>query len=342
MTASVGSTAELQHPIGSNGRFALRLPSGTVSIVAVDGTVARVRDMSNRPLADRFQITTGSDSLELVVRNRFNITFQIGNIGNGTPSAELVVELPRGTRVAVDTASADVSATGLTGPGRYRTASGDLILQDVGGNLEVEAVSADVRIEAITPIDIVGRTISGDAVIRAPRLNRFEMNTTSGDIRVDADLSGKGPYAVKSISGDVTLVARGGIEVEATTVTGDLSSALQHRTGSGPGRKLLIVGKPTATLTFKSVSGDLSIVEPRDAAMPMPPLAPARPHAPAAPASVMPAFADEGAADDDDDDEDGEVDGDAEAERLEILRALERGEIDVETAMARLATTEGA
>ena len=340
MTTSVGSTAELQHPIGSHGRFALRMPSGTVSIEAVDGDVARVRDLSGRPLADRFQITTGPDSLELVVRNRFNITFQIGNIGNGTPSAELVVELPRAARVAIDTASADVSATGLTGPGRYRTASGDLILQDVGGNLEIEAVSADLRIEAIAAIDLVGRTISGDAVIRAPRLNRFEMNTTSGDIRVDADLGGKGPYAIKSISGDVTLVARGGIEVEANTVTGDLSSALQHRTASGPGRKLLVVGKPTSTLTFKSVSGDLEIVEPRDAAMPMPPLAPAPSSAPTPPA--MPAFADESSGDDDGGDEDGEVDADAEAERLEILRALERGEIDVETAMARLATTEGA
>jgi putative adhesin len=338
MTSTVGTSAELQHPIGRNGRFALRMPSGTVSIEAVDGNIARVRDLSGRPLADRFQITTGSDSLELVVRTRFNITFQIGNLGNGGPSAELIVELPRGTRVAVDTASADVSATGLTGPGRYRTASGDLIIQDAGGNLEIEAVSADVRVEAIAPIEIVGRTISGDAVIRAPRLNRFEMNTTSGDIRVDADLSGKGPYAIKSISGDVTLVARGGIQVDASTVTGDLESAVPHRNESGPGRKVLIVGKPTATLTFKSVSGDLSIVEPRDAAMPMPPLAPAAPDAPVPPDAPLPAFADEDADADDDDDDDG----DAETERLEVLRALERGEIDVATAMSRLAAVEGA
>jgi len=346
MTGIAADTAELQHQIGRSGRFALRLPAGSVSITAVDGELAKVRDLAGRSLGERFDISKGDGSLELVVRNRLGITLAIGDFSIGGGSAELAVELPRGTRVAIDTASADVSVTGIAGPGRYRTASGDLILQDVAGNLEVEGVSADVRIEAAAPIELTGRTISGDVVIRAPRLTRFEYTTTSGDLRVDAELNGKGPYSIKSISGDVMLVGRAGLQVEAQTVTGDLMTDLQHKTESGNGRRVLIVGKPVATLAFKSVSGDLRVDEPRDAVRPMSPVAteatmsmnPPSSSGSSAAASSMPAFAGESRP----------VDAPApstpaaEAARLEILKALERGEIDVETATERLMTVEGA
>jgi hypothetical protein len=350
MTGIAADTAELQHRIGPSGRFALRLPAGSVSIVGIDGDLAKVRDLSGRPLSERFQINADEKSLELVVRNKIAVTFAIGNLEiGGGHSAELVVELPRNTRVAVDTASADVSVTGIAGPGRYRTASGDLILQDVAGNLEIEAVSADIRVEATAAIELSGRTISGDATVRAPRLTRLEMNTTSGDMRIDAELNGSGPFAIKSISGDVTLVSRGGLQVEGQSVTGDLMTDLQHKASSGPGRRILVVGKPTATLAFKSVSGDLRVVEARDAAPPMtavdpeapmnpvPPIPPMRPRDPEANAPDMPRFAGEGATA-----APAAPSPEADAARLEILKALERGDIDVETATERLMTVEGA
>jgi hypothetical protein len=336
MTGTTASAASLEHRIGATGRFALRMPSGSVSIRAVDGDVARVRDLTGRSLADRFQIETGDGSVELVYRNKLGMTIAIGSfeIGGGG-GGELDVELPRGARIALDTASADVSVTGIAGPGRYRTASGDLILQDVAGNLDIEGVSGDVRVEATAPIELVGRTISGDAVLRAPRLTRFEFNTTSGDIRVEADLAGKGPFGIKSISGDVTLVSRGAVQVEAQSVTGDLMSDIQHKSSSGPGRRTMSVGRDGATVTFKSVSGDLRVVEPRDAALPVPPVPPV-PTAPGEPAPPVPAFAAEPA------EAQPEPSPELEDARLQVLRALERGEIDVETATDRLAALEAA
>jgi hypothetical protein len=338
--AGTATTTTLEHPIGTNGRFALKLPAGEVSVTAVDGDIARVRDLGGRGLAERFDISTSNGSLELVAKNKLNLNFSIGNFEFGGGSAELAVELPRGARVAIDGASTDVSVTGLQGPGRYRTASGDLILQDVGGDLNIESVSGDVRVDAVAAIEVVGRTISGDAVFRAPRLTRFEFNTTSGDLRIDAELAGNGPWSVKSISGDVVLVSRNAVQVEAQSVTGDLMSDLQHKTVTGPGRRLMTIGgtpKPGVTLAFKSVSGDLRVVEPRDAAVPGRPQAP---DAPATPAMPMPAFAAEGPG------APGapapEPSPEAENARLEILKALERGEIDVETATERLAAVEGA
>ena len=341
MAATAPSTT-LEHAIGPNGRFALKLPAGEVSVTAVDGDIARVRDLTGRNLAERFDITTGDASLELVAKNKLNVNFSIGNFEFGGGSAELAVELPRGSRVALDGASTDVSVTGIQGPGRFRTASGDLILQDVGGNLDIESVSGDVRVDAVAAIEVVGRSISGDAVFRMPRLTRFEFNTTSGDIRIDAELTGHGPWSIKSISGDVVVVARNAIQVEAQSVTGDLISDLQHKTVSGPGRRLMTVGgtpKPGVTLQFKSVSGDLRVVEPRDAAQPARAQAP---DAPAAPSLPMPAFAAEPASPPSPPAPPApEPTPEAENARLEILKALERGEIDVATATERLSAVEG-
>jgi hypothetical protein len=329
VTGTIERAAQLEHRLGQHGRFALRLPAGSASIRAVDGDTARVRDLDGRPLGERFDIRRADGALELVAKGRFRgINLQIGNWSLGDSDIELDIEIPRSTSVAVDVASADISVTGVSGPGRYRTASGDLILQDIAGNVEWEGVSADVRVDAVAGLEIAGKTISGDVSIRAPRLTRLELSTTSGDIKLDADLTGKGPFAIRSISGDVTMVARGAIAVEAQSVTGDLTSELQAKFESGPGRRTLSIGKGATPLAFKSVSGDLQVVEPRTTAPPTPP------SAPAAPTPPMPAFAAEPAA------APAPETPELATARLDILRALERGELDVETAMTRLAALE--
>jgi hypothetical protein len=331
MTGTIESAAQLEHRLGQHGRFALRLPAGSASIRAVDGDTARVRDLDGRPLEERFDIRRADGALELVAKGRFRgINLQIGNWTLGDSDIELDIEVPRSTSIAVDVASADVSVTGVSGPGRYRTASGDLILQDIAGNVEWEDVSGDVRIDAVASLEVAGKTISGDVSIRAPRLTRLELSTTSGDIKLDADLSGKGPFAIRSISGDVTMVARGAIAVEAQSVTGDLTTDLQAKFESGPGRRALSIGKGATPLAFKSVSGDLQVIEPRNAAPPVPPAAPQTPAPP------MPAFAAEPAA------APAPETPELATARLDILRALERGELDVETAMTRLAALEEA
>jgi hypothetical protein len=335
MTASTNAASQLEHTIGAEGRFVLRLPSGSVAIHGTDGDVARVRDMTGRPLGERFEIATGDGSLELSARQRFGFSIAIGSHGFGDHSPELSIELPRGVSVNIDTASADVVARGLLGPKHFHTASGDLTLEEIDGELEIEAVSGDTRIGATGNLQVRARSISGDFRLRAPKLGRFEMSTTSGDIQLDAELSGAGPYAIKSISGDVRLVTRAGLQVEAQTITGDLTSALPHKTETLPGKKLLIVGRPVATLTFKSVSGDLEIVEPREGAAMDRSAAPSTspesslvdaPAAPTPPAPPTPSVAADA----------------SQTSSMQILEALERGEISVEDASRQLSALEEA
>src|SRR5262249_48788194 len=185
---------------------------------------------------------------------------------NRGSSPEIDVEVPHGADVTVDSASAEVAASDLSGSKHFRTASGDMSFDRLSGPLDVESVSGEISVDGQAPVEISGKSISGDIRVRVPRMRRLEMQTTSGDVFLDAQLEGNGPFSLRSISGDVTIIGRSGMRIEAQTVTGDLVSDLPSKRESGLGRKILVVGRPGPTLGFQSVSGDLHIAEPRDAA----------------------------------------------------------------------------
>jgi DUF4097 and DUF4098 domain-containing protein YvlB len=313
--------ASLEHVIGPRGRFTLRQASGEVTIKGVEGDTVRIRSLDgDRSLTEQFQIETGDGFVDMRQHEKLGLGIKLFSRGD---SPEIEVEVPHGATISVETASAEVAATDLSGTKRFRTASGELQLHRFAGTLDAETVSGDVDIEGQAPLDLSTKSISGDIKVRVPRVRRLDMGTTSGDIWLDAELAGDGPFALRSISGDVTIVGRSGFRVEAETITGDMSSELAHKRESMPGRRVLTVGRPGPTLAFRSVSGDLQIVQPRDTAPeavtppipPEPPVAPLAPAAPAAPDAPTP---------------------DEDATRLEILRELERGDITVAEATDRL------
>ena len=326
-----GAGTSLEHRIGPRGRFVLRFASGEVAVRGVEGDTARVRSLDDRSLADLFTIETGDDQLELRQIEKFGL----GILGRGQ-SAELDVEVPHGANVTIDTASADIEATDLSGAKRFRTASGEVSLNRLAGPIDVETVSGEIEVDGQAPVELAAKTVSGDVEVRVPVLRKLDLGSTSGDLRVDAELTGQGPFAIRTISGDAVIVGRSGFRVEAESVTGDLSSDLPGKRESMPGRKVLIVGRPGPTLAFRSVSGDFHVSQPRDAApkhvegstMPSDDQSlPERPVPPAPPAPIAPPSPADAS--------------ETEAARMDILRELERGDISVAEATDKLGRLDG-
>ena len=315
----VGTT--LEHRIGPRGRFSLRQASGDVMVRGVEGDTVRVKSLDDKALSDVFDIEVADDRLEL--RQRDGFEFGMGMFRRGA-GADLKIEVPHGADVSIDTASADINATDLSGSKRFRTASGEVSLARLAGGLDVETVSGEIEIEGAAPLDLIAKSVSGDLHVRVPSIRRLDLGTTSGDIRLDAELSGTGPFAMRSISGDATIVGRTGFRVEAESITGDLSSDVPSKRESLPGRKILVVGRPGPTLTFRSVSGDLHVAEPRDAApIAAPVVAAAQPPPDDGPAAEQAQAAQLAATAGDD-------------RRLDVLRALERGDITIDEATQQL------
>ncbi len=331
MSKASSVEATLEHRIGPRGRFSLRQAAGDVQIRGVEGDTIRVKSSDDRPLSDVFDIAVGDDAVELRQHDGLDAGMRLFSRGSG---ADLRIEVPHGAGVSIDTGSADIDASDLSGAKRFRSASGEVSLNRLAGAVDVETVSGDIEIDGSAPLDLAVKSVSGDIRVRVPSIRRLDLGTTSGDIRLDATLTGNGPFAMRSISGDATIVGRTGLRIEAESITGDMSSDQPSKRESMPGRKVLIVGRPGPTLTFRSVSGDLHVAEPRDAGAPIA-VGVAAGAVDAAKGAVdaadepVPAVMGRG--------HDAGAGADAEGERLEVLRALERGDITVAQASDRLA-----
>ncbi len=331
--------ATIQHAIGADGTFTLRVASWDVEITASTDDTVRVRALSGAIPAD-IEIERGEGTLTVRQPMRTGLG---GLLSGRNHDVRLGVEVPGTASVDIQTASGDITASGLTRNQHVRSASGDVRLTGAAGSVGVESMSGDVAIQLAAAAKLTVRSVSGDVAIRGGRADDVAITTTSGDIRLLSEL-GAGPHAIATVSGDAELLAGTGVRVTARTVAGDLQTRLPHTTQGGPGRRSLVVGDGATEVEFKSVSGDLQVLGaadgggvskpmipavPQPPQPPEPPQLPERPTAPSSPAAELDAGAESATAARD------------EALRLTILQALERSEIGIEEASARLAELDG-
>jgi hypothetical protein len=330
--------ASIDHAIGSTGQVTVKVASFDIHLGPSSDDQVHVRAADGRPLPDDLKVETAIDSVSIRQVGRFlGVSLSFGE----SRTVALDVELPPLAETIVQTASGAVSATGLQGDQNYRTASGDIRLERVGGRVAAETVSGDVQIGVEGSVELNVKSVSGDVAIDGDIIERVRLTTTSGDIRLVSGL-GTGPHAIETLSGDALIATDSGVRIQARTISGDLRSDLPHTSDGMIGRRSLTVGDGAVEMSFRSVSGDLRVADPatartgnqRTSAAP-PPTRPIPPTMP--PASVTPPLRPRPA----------KADGigaepatppahPSDDPRLDILRALERGEIDVTTATAQL------
>jgi hypothetical protein len=334
MTTANSAGAAFDHAIGRHGRVAIRLASAELRLRGGSDDRVIVRTPDGSAFPDRLIIEPVDGAVTIREKETLGLTFGIGR-----RTIRLDIQVPSEAELGIDTASGWIETEGLKGEQRFKTVSGEVRLRGASGKIELAAVSGDATIELDGAADLAVRSVSGDVRIVGGRINNLHAATTSGDLRVDSELSNGADHSIETLSGDVEIVADGGVRVDARTVSGDLSTDLPHRTEGRMGRRAMIVGDGATRLAFRSVSGDLRIRErsgssaaasghpamPTMPTMPSPPAPPRAPSLPPAPGRSSDAAPVSDASPRDDD------------ERMTILRALERGDLDVAASMARLA-----
>jgi len=292
------SPAEIRHRIGADGTFTLNNVSGDVRLRGVDGDEVVVRA--------RWEGGGGDRPLPLVVR-RTPDSLHIDMDDNGNwfgfrnrGGIEYDVQMPATARLDVQVVSADIDSDNLIGDQTYRTVSGDLAIEGTGGRVAATTVSGDVRVIAVKPLEASITTTSGDAEVSAPLLQPVRMKTVSGDMSVKGGFAPGPQHSVESVSGDLNIESTTGLTVDSKRGL-DFSS----KKSNAP----MVAGDGSASLRYRSLSGDVHLRGfLAQALVPAPAPSPAPPPAPEMPRE----------------------------DSLEILRALERGEIDVEEASRRL------
>jgi hypothetical protein len=332
--------------LAPTGRVSIRLASADLRIGPSGSDRVTVRAPGGRSVADRIAIETSEGGVTIREKETFGLTFAIRR-----QTFRLDVAIPAAAEIATDIASGDVETHGLRGAQHHRSASGDLRLVDAAGDIEVITVSGNADVELSAEARLAVRTVSGDVAVSGGSLSRAQVSTTSGDVRLDSPLVGRADHAIETLSGDAIVRAAAGISVEAKTVSGDLTSDLPHRSDGRMGRRTLIVGDGAIRLAFRSVSGDLHVtgaIDPfeRRGGTPAPEARPGSTPTQAsgsAVASPEPSVSPDDSAGDRpaapavSDDDPGASTAE---ERMAILRALEQGELDVASAMDRLAALD--
>ena len=358
-------------PFRPDGEVRISLASGELFLRGIDGDVVRIRSLDDRSIEETVEVVVGDAQLDIRAVSETEIRIGPITIG-GQGSADIEVEVPRGATVLAKTASGDIQASGLTGETRFATASGDVKVDDVSGRVRFESMSGDVGIHATDAVDVDGRSVSGEVTVRAPRFRSLRLGSTSGDLDIGGELDPRA-HDIQTISGDTTITTTTGMRLETSTVTGDIRLRLQGITAAEDGRNAFRIGDGAATVRWKSMSGDLTVRNEEQQAKhktdisvtpvptpPRPPQPPVAPEPPAAPAPELEVVAEAQAAPNLFRVAGGPSDapaGDAvtqraearrlrterqEAARLEILQAVERGELSIDDAAIRLAALDDA
>ncbi|MCE3283989.1 MAG: hypothetical protein K0R70_245, partial [Steroidobacteraceae bacterium] len=137
---------------------------------------------------------------------------------------DLVVKVPAGSVLSVNTVSADVSVQGVRGAQRLQAVSGDVRTEASGEDVECRTVSGDVTIDgsgqkglvSITTVsgdatatrvagEVNGNTVSGSFNFGAGEVTRSRLRSTSGDLTLTGQLAPDARVDAESISGDVRL-----------------------------------------------------------------------------------------------------------------------------------------
>jgi hypothetical protein len=287
---------EVRHPIGGDGSLDLRNVSGRVRLAGTDGDEAIVLVRSERGDAPQLNVERGNGSL--LVEPKRDRGGLFGLTFDRSGGLDFDVRLPRGARLDVKTVSADIDGHDLAGEQHYKTVSADLRLTGTAGRISFVTVSGDVRIHDAGAVELDGATTSGDVTVEAQAISRLGLRTVSGDVGLKASLEAGPRHAVETVSGDLVMEVDGGVSL-------DSRRALNIGRERGPE----VFGDGAARVSFRSMSGEYRVALRGDRR--------------ARPASTT------------DDQPDAAQPAD-ESDRMQILRALERGEIDVDEATRRL------
>jgi hypothetical protein len=248
----------------------VRLGGGaaTVSAEERDTTVVTVEPYdssdASRTLAENTRVAVDGGRL-VIHAPESNFIWRRGSV-------RVTAQVPLDSDFECTVASADTILAGRWREGSATSASGDLQIGAVAGNLRVTTASGDVRVDAVGR-DLNLRSASGDAEVGSVG-GDAQLTSASGDLAIH-DTGGSA--TARTASGDIELFRARQGEVRAQTASGDVQISVLPGTGiymdvhsvSGYTQSDLSVGdappagstsKSTLSVRVHTVSGDVAIM----------------------------------------------------------------------------------
>lgn len=186
----------------------------------------------------------------------------------------LKVSVPAGSRVSVNTVSADIVVNNVSGALRVQSVSGDIETEVFAEDVETKTVSGDITISGhdepallvLTTVsgdgrvndirgELVVQSVTGDLDIRGSVLDRARLRTTNGDVELKTALGGQARFDMEAINGDLRLDILGDVsaEFDIETFNGSINNSF------GPDATRISKYTPGKELRFSHGDGDARI-----------------------------------------------------------------------------------
>jgi DUF4097 and DUF4098 domain-containing protein YvlB len=252
--------------------------SGSVTVTGWDQPQVGVTALLDNP-AMKVQVTSE--------HGRTLVSIGHAGMSMSGGDARLTVRVPQGGELDATTVSAKLSTSGIRGPQRLKTVSGEIVADVGAGDAEVKTVSGDIRLRGagipgslrIDSVsgdvnlehgagDVEATTISGDLHINDDPARSVRLRTTSGDLNFRGTLQRNALLESESIKGDIQVHApsEDGFAYEVSSFSGDIKDCFgqgsERASAYGPGHRLSGTrGNGSAHIRLKSLSGDVELCD---------------------------------------------------------------------------------
>jgi Putative adhesin len=233
-----------KYEIGAGGHINVSSVSGNVKVTGYDGSVVMVTAVKEGRDRDMVEVedTSGGDRVELRSRYAPNC--------NCNASINFTVQVPRSVKYSFDkisTASGDIEVRNVMGELRVRSASGDVTVEDVSGSINASSASGDVRVKDASGT-VNASAASGDVDVEMTRVEgaeNMEFTSASGDVHVKAPASLDATVDMSSVNGSLK-----------TDFPLEVKEPQYGSRRSAHGR----LGNGSRSLKIRSASGDVSLI----------------------------------------------------------------------------------
>ena len=252
-------------PIGPGGEVEIEVLSGKVTIQAGSGGLVEVTGTLGDGV-EELEIDADEDGVSIEVE------YDEDYHGRQEVSTDLLVKVPAGVSLSVETVSAVIAVSGLSGEMDLESVSGNIGISDMPAGLDVETVSGNISIESAPPesdvasvsgmIDIQAagglidvENVSGKIMIHGGVIDGGDLESVSGDITCHAVPGPGNDLDIETMDGTVTLMVDPSLvaSFDISTFSGTIENQL------GPEPKRTSKYTPGSELSFNTGGGGPSI-----------------------------------------------------------------------------------
>jgi DUF4097 and DUF4098 domain-containing protein YvlB len=284
--AAIAAPAAAQQTITKRATVA---PDATVEVSNVQGSV-EVSAWDKNEVELVAVLESDKDELEFEATPR-NVSIEVdrpnSRYGRDEEDANLTLRVPRGARLIIDTVSAEITVAGVRGEQDLESVSGSVGTQAYDVAVKAASVSGDVTVTGtggkaavktenvsgtatVTGVrgSFEGEVVSGEVHATIAAADHIDVNSVSGDITVNAELTPSARVDMESVSGTITLKVKPPVnaDFDIESFSGDIENCFGPKARDTskftPGSELSFTqGNGGARVELQTLSGEIRVCD---------------------------------------------------------------------------------